>query len=528
MRPHRWIPVLVPIVFVTGCATPAPRPASTSALLRWTADGVLVCAKALDLKVCPGQDMGSPDGPPNLVPPSLQLSSAEDGHGGAIVAWTACLNGDTYVHVQHVDAGAVPRWGSSGVRPCTISWKQGVQGVVADGTGGAIVVWGEQRRFGDLDIYAQHVLGNGRMDPRWPRNGRAVCTAMGTQAGSVVVSDGLGGALVAWEDDRFRRTATAADLGVYAHGAVYAQRLNSSGTPLWAQDGVCVCGPHGIGRIAVLADSAGGALFAWSDLREGLLNSDIYAQRVSARGISEWPRDGVALCKAIQGQDMPCIASDGSGGMMVAWQDYRSWGPRRKGPVLPQVFVQRVSRIGQPMWRRGGIALCEPDRLAGWPSLAPDGSGGAFVLWATGWRWRGRGPGKRLVAQRISPSGAVLWSQAGIVLRSQEGRRIDYIGYLRAVPDGAGGAISSWEERHGTTMRVRAQHVTGAGALPWGSEGVGLWEGPGTQNEPVLCADRAGGAIIVWRDTRRPGFYDVYAQRIGDRHAQGAVAPGRW
>src|SRR3989442_1995164 len=38
--------------------------------------------------------------------------------------------------------------------------------------------------------------------PRWPADGRALCTARNDQRNPVLVSDGRGGALAAWEDAR--------------------------------------------------------------------------------------------------------------------------------------------------------------------------------------------------------------------------------------------------------------------------------------------------------------------------------------
>ena len=35
----------------------------------------------------------------------------------------------------------------------------------------------------------------------------------------------------------------------------------------------------------------------------------------------------------------------------------------------------------------------------------------------------------------------------------------------------------------------------------------------GYQEEPEICSDGRGGAIIVWRD-KRTGYYDSYAQRV--------------
>ena len=73
--------------------------------------------------------------------------------------------------------------------------------MVSDGVGGAIVVWSDSRREEtSFDIYAQRVTVRGT--PRWRANGVPVCGAAGDQFRPVGVSDGVGGAIIAWVDTR--------------------------------------------------------------------------------------------------------------------------------------------------------------------------------------------------------------------------------------------------------------------------------------------------------------------------------------
>jgi hypothetical protein len=45
---------------------------------------------------------------------------------------------------------------------------------------------------------------------------------------------------------------------------------------------------------------------------------------IDASGVAQWPLNGIALCTAANWQYSPRMVSDGSGGAIVAWQDYRS------------------------------------------------------------------------------------------------------------------------------------------------------------------------------------------------------------
>jgi hypothetical protein len=70
-------------------------------------------------------------------------------------------------------------------------------------------------------------------------------------------------------------------------------------------------------------DGAGGAIITWYEYRGN--NSAIYAQRVDSSGKVLWTTGGVPI-RSISGSSAydPRIASDGAGGAIIAWYDYRS------------------------------------------------------------------------------------------------------------------------------------------------------------------------------------------------------------
>jgi hypothetical protein len=53
-------------------------------------------------------------------------------------------------------------------------------------------------------------------------------------------------------------------------------------------------------------------------------NPGIYAQRVNASESVLWAANGIALCTATGGGGSPIIVSDGAGGAIVTWNDYRN------------------------------------------------------------------------------------------------------------------------------------------------------------------------------------------------------------
>ena len=121
----------------------------------------------------------------------------------------------------------------------------------------------------------------------------------------------------------------------------------------------------------IVSDGAGGAIVTWQDYRSGT-TSDIYAQRVNAAGVPQWTANGVALCTAAGVQQSPTIVSDGAGGAIVTWQDLR-------GGTTYDIYAQRVNAAGVPLWTADGVAQCTAgnDQLV--PMIASDGAGGAIV-----------------------------------------------------------------------------------------------------------------------------------------------------
>ena len=366
-----------------------------------------------------------------------------DGTGGAIVTWSDWRSTDLDVYAQRVDSNGIPQWTPDGIAVCDTTGHQFGGGIVSDGAGGAIIAWTDERADSLTgDIYALRILASGVPDPAWPANGRALCAETHDQMDPVLVADGAGGAIVAWSDGRF--PATAMD--------VYAQRVSASGVPLWTPDGVVVCAAS-LNQFAtgVVSDGSGGALFTWRDFRTG--DGNIYVQHILASGAPDlsWPTNGSALCTAPNHQESPVIASDGAGGAIVAWVDLRNG-------TVDRLYVRRVSATGIPQWAPDGVALSTaagPQDLA---NIVSDGSGGAVISWSQEMIY----PNHDVYAQRIDASGSVLWAAEGVAVSSAGGEQRPY--YLAS--DGSGGIISAWDDgRSLSSHDIYVQRVTAGGHL---------------------------------------------------------------
>jgi hypothetical protein len=151
-----------------------------------------------------------------------QPLAVTDVGSGMIVVWKDLRTSPTYrLYATRVTgAGAIaPGWpsaASGGLAVCNVDADQQQHAVLADGSGGAYVVWRDSRNA-TADLYATRLTGDGAIAPGWPASGLAVSTAAGGQQTPQLVSDGGAGAYVVWPD--FRADA----------GDVYAAHLTPSG-----------------------------------------------------------------------------------------------------------------------------------------------------------------------------------------------------------------------------------------------------------------------------------------------------------
>jgi hypothetical protein len=280
---------------------------------------------------------------------------------------------------------------------------------------------------------------------------------------------------------------------------VEAQRLDGAGSMLWGVSGVSVSNAAGYQEEPCLApDGSGGAIIAWQDSRGDF---DIYAQSISSAGAVLWDAGGEVMCAEAEGQYDPVIVSDGSGGAIVAWTDYR------RGDFRCDVYAQRVDGSGAGLWTAGGVAVCTAAEDQWCEAIAGDGSSGAIIAWVDY-----RSGVEDVYAQRINAVGGGLWTYNGTAVCTAVGNQW----YVRAIADGTGGAIISWVDWRSQVpldYDIYAQRIDGTGLVRWTLGGVGICTESDDQSDAELAGDGFGGAFIVWED-RRNGDYDIYASRI--------------
>lgn len=435
-----------------------------------------------------------PDGTPLCTLPSGQLidRAVSDGSYGAIVVWDDNRSGTgTDVYAQRVDMNGNVLWTAGGVPICAATGAQYNARLVSDGAGGAVIAWLDYRS-GQNDIYAQRIDANGNV--LWTVNGVPVCTEVDNQTSPALVAGGSGSVIIAWQDYRSG-----------SNWDIYAQRLSGSdGAQLWAAGGRAICtAANSQYYPEAVSDGAGGAIITWQDYRGG--NYDIYAQRVNVPGTPQWTANGVVISVAADNQANPVITSDGAGGAVIAWQDFR-------GGINWDIYAQRVTGAGAVSWTANGVALCTAANAQNDPKLISDNASGAIVTWQDG-----RGSSNDIYAQRVSSSGVALWTSDGVMVCGVGGGQ----NRPAIATDGGGGAIIAWEDsRPAEGYDIYAQKISSSGVIQWIAAGIAICSATGTQQIPQIVSDNFGGAIVAWQDERTGTSIDIYAGHVdGDGNA---------
>ena len=416
-----------------------------------------------------------------------QICTSSD--GGYIVVWQDFRSGtNDDIYAQKLNAYGVAQWTTGGVVICTATGNQTSPKIVADASGGAIISWTDARGA-NKDIYAQRINSSGSV--QWTANGVAVCTETGDQQYVVITTDGSGGAIMTWNDNRFGGAAYD----------IFAQRVNSSGVTQWTSGGVVITDAAGLSFSPVITtDGAGGAIIAWYDTKTG--GNDIYAQKINTSGVVQWTEDGQLVCDAPYQQYRTAITSDGAGGAIITWSD------RRDGDTNDDIYAQRINSSGTILWGVDDVAISDFTNIQTNPVITADGSGGAVIAWSD----QRSGGSYDVYTQKVNSSGVVQWTANGVAITTKIGSEE----VSNITTDGSGGAVIAFIDKAAPTVTwdIYAQRINSSGTALWTAGGVAICSATGNQDSPVgIASDGTGGAVLCWTDPRS-GTSDIYAQYV--------------
>lgn len=290
--------------------------------------------------------------------------------------------------------------------------------------------------------------------------------------------DGSGGFFITWMEAN-------AD---FSSGSIYTQHLSSTGTRLWAAEGISVNGASGLfSDPQVIADGNGGAIISWIQNVSGVLRH--YVQKVSGSGQLQWNAGGVLVCPTtVTPLQTYKLISDNKGGAIVLWDDTRANNN--------QVYAQRFDPDGNLLWPADGLA-CTSDftSLNSFDAVA-DSSGGVFIAYSMTTNllyWN------EIILQHITPDGSTHWGDAGEALSNAQGDQL----YASIAIDSLDNVIVAWQDFRldPVISQIWGQRINASRELKWGLGGKMLVDS--VVPERVLAkvvTDTSRGAIITWLD----------------------------
>ncbi len=215
-------------------------------------------------------------------------------------------------------------------------------------------------------------------------------------------------------------------------------------------------------------------------------------QRIAPDGARRWGDRGLRICAAPGMPFFPTIASDGVGGLLVAWQDYREF------PGGSRIFGCHVTADGRATGQPNGEHLTTaPEANEVDPRLVTLDRGGAVLLWKAG---PTRAAQRSLYAEKAfaalgKPPQAVLLTattnlgEIGVAPGHANEVWVAWID-LR---DGGGGNPYAERLLPSSFVRDRASEEARAVCAPSSLE----------LSQPLIVAAR-DGALVMWNDSVRP------------------------
>lgn len=298
---------------------------------------------------------------------------------------------------------------------------------------------------------------------------------LGTRDGQnpKICDDDENGAIICWIDSK-----------------IYAQRINSSGDVQWIESGIAISPSSGT-MPDICKDGFGGAIITW---HAGTYpDHNIYAQKVNSTGHLQWDLNAVSICSAIGSQATPQICTDGNGGAIIVWRDYRTGSD--PSHELCDIYVQRVNSTGYVQWTTNGILISDTNSYMNsggkYPRIMSDKEGGAIISWDDN---------GNIYAQKINSTGDIQWTSNGFGVCEAEGVQE----YPTMCSDESGGAYFAWVDQrppYDLEENVYAQRVDSTGHLQWDINGTVIISKENWQQDVKICEDGLGNAVVTWRDT---------------------------
>ncbi len=409
-----------------------------------------------------------------------QRTTTSSEPGTVIIVWSDVRNGIRDVYAQKIDTSGTLLWGMDGLAVTTSPGRQEDPVAITDGDGGAFIAWVDYRGGDMSDIYIQHINSDGQMLMNF--DGEALCVADSVQISISMCIDSLGGAYVVWQDKRF---------GVDED--IYGTHIDSAHNIIAAGEGIAIAFGSGAQSEKSLEYAGNGqALIVWKNAYSN--NTDIFSQRLNPDMTFPWTEKlAVSDEPLLESQPRTTILNGDTN--IVVWQIT---------DVIDQIRYQLVTADGLvfPVAQK----LTNDPEPKSSPRVKRDTQGNAFVIWED---YRRDPIEYSFFAQKVLSGGDIAWDSSAVAVDDGITRN----GQARLAPDETGGLWCSWESGVFPEIDIKVQHLSSAGALLLSNFGQIAFNLPGYQFSPILMPDGGNGSFITIGD-QPTGSISLRTQRL--------------
>ena len=406
-----------------------------------------------------------------------------------IYGWSDTRTGDRDIYVQKIDTSGTKLWGDTGIRATVADGRQEDPVLVSDGSGGAFLAWIDYRDDEYGDVYAQHLDADGNLS--WNPSGVPVAVNTGSQQSANMARGAAGVAYVIWDDGSLSES-----------GDIFGTVLTLGG-PLAAggTNGLVVVSATGTQTNHSIETSGSEAVVVWRDTRD-TNDPDIYGQRLDLNFTGLWGENGILVCGNAADQVYPKVAPADGDRVAVSWLDKRNH-------IKTDVFSQLLDVNGNPVWASEGIPITNLSSEQNASRVKSNGVDRIYYVWQD---FRNNAQDPDIFMQSLDFSGSPVWSEGGIPIVEAALKQLQ----PRFTLGNAGGVYVTWlDERNGGYPQsdVYLQYVNVDGSMRYETDGMALTSGQKYQNGGLVRPDGDNGALVVWSNAST-GSIGLTAQHV--------------
>lgn len=285
--------------------------------------------------------------------------------------------------------------------------------------------------------------------------------------------------------------------------SVYLQRSNILNPKLFADTGVLVTfSSNSKGNLSMISDGSGGVIVVWQE------NNDLYAKRFNSSGTPVWNADKLLTVNTAGTQSGPVMTVVNSTQAMVAYVEGKN---NFTGGTGNDIYVQKIDLATGNTLLAIDTPVCRAPLNQTAIQITADGTGGAFICWQDP---RVATTNTSIYAARVNNDGLLAsgWNTDGNAICTEAGNQNSPV----MVSDNNGGAYITWLDfrQSASNGDIYAQRLTASGSVVWATNGVPVNRNIGSQTLPQILAVN-DGAILCWTDPRlSTSNRDIYAQKI--------------